>query len=419
MKESGFFRYENRLIAILAVNFGFVFVDRNAFGYLAPFIAQGRENGGIGLNNTEIGAIVSALSFTWALSGILFGGLAESLGKRKAFLIASVVVFSLCSVLSGLAGSFLMLMAARLIMGMSEGGIGPISQSLVVLESSHERRGANMGIMQNSLSSLFGSFAAPIVLVAIANWLGWREAFFLAAVPGLIMALVIWRFIREPTAQEIAQAHQTTEAPPAERMSRIEMFKFRNMWLCVLISCVMVCWMVLGWTFLPVFFTSRGISSTNMSYLVSVLGLAAAFWCFIVPGLSDKIGRKPVMIFFCALGVITPLGALYYDGSLWIIGLLLFIGWSASGVFPMFMGTIPSETVPVAYVATAFGLTQGIGEMIGSVIGATAAGRAADIYGQAAPLWIMVGCSAIAAVFALFLRETAPIKVGTAAAKPA
>ncbi|HKJ74352.1 MAG TPA: MFS transporter [Alphaproteobacteria bacterium] len=398
------------MIAILAINFGFVFIDRNAFGYLAPFIGPD-----LGLNNTEIGAIVSALSFTWALSGILLGGLAEAVGKRKAFLIVSVVVFSLCSVLSGIAGSFLMLMAARLIMGFSEGGIAPISQSLVVLESSHERRGANMGIMQNSLSSLFGSFAAPLVLVAIANWLSWRDAFYLAAIPGMVMAFVIARYIREPTAREVEEAHRESEAPPPERMSRLAMFKFRNMWLCVLISCVMVCWMVLGWTFLPVFFTSRGVPASTMSYLVSVLGLAAAVWCFIVPGLSDKIGRKPVMIFFLAIGVITPLGALYYHGSPWIIALLLFIGWAASGVFPMFMGTIPSETVPVAYFAPAFGLTQGIGEMIGSVIGATAAGRAADVYGQAAPLWIMVGCAVVAAVFALFLKETAPIKVGAVA----
>ena len=202
MKESGFWRYENRLIAILAINFGFVFIDRNAFGYLAPFIAPD-----LGLNNTEIGAIVSALSFTWAVSGILFGGLAESLGKRKFILIISVVVFSLCSVLSGLASSFLMLIAARLIMGMSEGGIGPISQNLVVLEASPEKRGAAMGIMQNSLSSLFGSFAAPLVLVAIATALSWRDAFYLAAIPGMIMALVIAKYIREPTMAEVVKHH--------------------------------------------------------------------------------------------------------------------------------------------------------------------------------------------------------------------
>jgi predicted MFS family arabinose efflux permease len=414
MKESGFWRYENRLIAILAVNFGFVFVDRNAFGYLSVHISND-----LGLNNTEIGAIVSALSFTWALSGFLFGGLAEATGKRKTFLIGSVIIFSICSVFSGLASSFMMLMAARLIMGMSEGGIGPISQSLVVLESEHGRRGASMGIMQNSLSSLFGSFAAPIVLVAIANWLSWRAAFFMAAVPGLIMAFIITKYIREPTTAEIVEANKTTEAPPAERMSRLEMFKFRNMWLCVLISCVMVCWMVLGWTFLPKYFDSIGVESSTASWLVSVLGLSAAIWCFFVPGLSDKIGRKPVMILFCTIGIITPLGALYFGTSPWTCAILMFVGWSASGVFPMFMGTIPSETIPVAYIATAFGLTQGIGEMIGSVIGATAAGRAADVYGQAAPLWIMVGCAIASAVFALFLKETAPIKVGAMAAKPA
>jgi len=170
---------------------------------------------------------------------------------------------------------------------------------------------------------------------------------------------------------------------------------------------------------MPKYFDSIGIPPSTSKWLVSVLGLSAAVWCFIVPGLSDKIGRKPVMIFFSILGVLTPLAALYFGTSVWICALLMFIGWAASGLFPMFMGTIPSETIPVAFLATAFGLTQGIGEMIGSVIGATASGWAADMYGQAAPLWIMVGCTLTAAVLSLFLKETAPAKVGHPSVTPA
>ena len=66
-----------------------------------------------------------------------------------------------------------------------------------------------------------------------------------------------------------------------------------------------------------------------------------------MPGLSDRIGRKPVVVAFSAVGALVPLAVLHYDGSLAILGLLVFVGWSASGVFPLFMATIPAETISI------------------------------------------------------------------------
>ncbi len=54
-------------------------------------------------------------------------------------------------------------------MGLAEGPILPIAQSLVVLESSESRRGFNMGVMQNLGSNLIGSFAGPVILTALAQ----------------------------------------------------------------------------------------------------------------------------------------------------------------------------------------------------------------------------------------------------------
>ena len=103
---------------------------------------------------------------------------------------------------------------------------------------------------------------------------------------------------------------------------------------------------------------------------MSVLGLSAAFFSFVVPRLSDRFGRRPVVVGFNLLGVLVPLAALYADGSLYLLGALIFLGWSASGTFPLFMGTIPSETIPARYVATSLGLMVGIGEIVGGVGGA-------------------------------------------------
>jgi len=407
-------RYETTLLVVLGLMFGIVFFDRNAMSYLAPFVAKD-----LGLSNTQIGMLASALSLTWALSAFAVAAYSDATGRRKSVLVTCIVIFSFCSLGSGLAMSFTMLAGSRLLMGLSEGGILPISQSLLAAESSDKRRGLNMGVMQNFGSNILGSFAAPLILVAVANTWNWRAAFYVAAIPGLICAALVARYVREPArdAGPRATSADTPAAPARVAASNehrqsipvAEMLSQRNMWICVLLSCVMVAWMVLGWTFLPVYYVNaRGISPSAMSVLMSLLGISAAVFSFIVSGLSDRLGRKPVMIAFCAIGALVPLAALHYHGPLAILGTLVFIGWSASGVFPIFMATIPSETISVRHVATATGVVVGIGEITGGFLSPTLAGRAADAYGLQAPMLIMIGCTVVATVLALFLRETAP-----------
>ena len=117
--------YQILLVGLLSLNFGIVFFDRNALSFLMPFVQPE-----LGLTNTQIGLIGSALSLTWALSGLLVGGASDRVGGRKVFLIIATIVFSLSSFLTGLATSFLLLVGARMLMGAAEGSIMPISQSL-------------------------------------------------------------------------------------------------------------------------------------------------------------------------------------------------------------------------------------------------------------------------------------------------
>jgi MFS family permease len=397
-------KYETRLIWVLTITFGFVFFDRNAANFLMPFIADDLH-----FNNEQVGWVASALSFTWAIASFLGGWYSDRTGNRKTLLLITVVAFSLCSFASGLAASFLTLISARLLMGLAEGPILPIAQSLVAIESTAARRGNNMGVMQNFGSNLLGSFAAPLILVAVASSYNWRWAFYLAGAPGLIMALLIAKYVRQPAT---AIASSTPTAPPAQtNMGFGEMMQHRNMWLCMLMAIFMVAWMVLGWAFLPLFYTKvRLISNVQMSYLMSVLGLSAAFFSFVVPALSDRFGRRPIIVIFNFVGLLVPLAALYFQGSLFVLGALIFFGWSASGTFPLFMGTVPSETIPARYVATSLGMVVGLGEILGGVGAPAISGRAADHYGLQAPLVIMVFCAIVGTVLALFLRETAPIR---------
>jgi MFS transporter, ACS family, hexuronate transporter len=392
--------YQVRLVGLLSLNFGILFFDRNALNFVMPFVKPD-----LGLTNTQVGWTSSALSLSWALAALVVGAAADRGGRRKMFLIAATIAFSLCSFVSGLATSFLVLIGSRLLMGVAEGGVAPISQSITALAVSPEKRGLAMGIMQNFGSNLFGSFAAPILLVAFATAYGWHRAFFIAGIPGLISAFLLWRYIEEPAAPAAAASE-----PRQSLLSRLrEICAHRNIPLCACIAVILVSYLVICWAFAPLFLTKeRGFTPTQMGWLMGTLGVSATFGSFIVSGISDRIGRRPVIVFTCFLGVILPLGALFYHGSIWILAVFFFFGWALTGAFPLFMGTIPSETVSAKHMTTAMAIIMGAGEVVGGVIAPSVAGWAADLTSLAAPMWIMTGLCVAGGILALALNETAP-----------
>ncbi len=159
--------YENRLLLILFLAFGFVFLDRQALSFLAPFIDDDFD-----LSNTELGLLSGALAFTWALSGMVIRRVSDRLGRRKQLLIGAVVLFSVFSAAGGLMTGFFGLLAARALMGVAEGAVLLLSQSLMVEASQEHRRGLNMGLLQGSAASLLGGIAAPLVVVWVAEQFG-------------------------------------------------------------------------------------------------------------------------------------------------------------------------------------------------------------------------------------------------------
>jgi predicted MFS family arabinose efflux permease len=389
--------YQVLLVGLLSLNFGIVFFDRNALNFLMPFVKPE-----LGLSNEQVGLFQSGLSLTWAIAAFGIGRLSDAIGNRKLLLVLSTLVFSLCSFLTGLAQSFALLLGARLLMGAAEGGVMPISHAMVASEVTPERRGLAQGIAQNFGSNLLGSFVAPVLLVSFAGAFGWREAFYLAGVPGLISAAMIWFLIREPAAPDHAAEKAAGESPWA-------VLKVRNVLLCCLLSVILVSYLVVCWVFMPLYLTEvRGYTPGVMQWLMGTLGISATIGSFAISGLSDRIGRRPVMIAMPLIGAILPLGAMYFTGSAWGLAAIFFVGWGLNGIFPLFMATVPSESVDPARTATALGFCMGSGEVLGGVLAPWAAGRAADMTSLAAPLWIMLGLCLLAGALAFGIMETSP-----------
>jgi predicted MFS family arabinose efflux permease len=266
----------------------------------------------------------------------------------------------------------------------------------------HERRGLAQGITQNFGANLLANTLGPVIIVWMAMRFGWRHAFFLAALPGIVMALLIAALVREPA--------MLAPASPSKRGRFAAALADRSMLLCIAISTLLVAYLVVFFTFAPLYLIKvRGFDQRHMSWIMSSFGVASMAVAFLVPGSSDRFGRKPVILAASLLGLVLPLGLLFTSGTQ-IVALMacIAVGAAQSGVFPLAMATIPSEIVGPTRTATALSLTMGVSEILGGVLAPSVAGKVADLKGLGMTLWILVGIVAAIVVLAALLRETAP-----------
>lgn len=394
--------YQALLVGLLSLNFGIVFFDRNSLNFLMPFVQPDLK-----LSDGQVGMVAGIFSFAWALAAFGVSRLSDMVGNRKLLLVIATLAFSACSFLTGLAASFAMLIGARILMGIAEGGVMPISHAMVASEVEPKWRGLAQGIAQNFGSNFFGSFVAPVVLVALASQYGWQKAFYIAAVPGMLSAALIWFLLDEPAAPPKVEQQNGSFSGWLAAVG--EVIRIRNIWVCVVMGIVLVAYLVICWAFMPLYLTqNRGYEQTTTSWLMGTLGISATLGSFLIAGLSDVVGRRPVMILCSFVAVILPLGAMFYQGSAWGLAAIFFFGWALNGVFPLFMATVPSESVSPDKAATVFGLCMGSCEILGGAGGPTIAGQLSQAFGRTAPLWMMVALAVIGGLTALFLKETAP-----------
>jgi MFS family permease len=136
-----FLGYQHGLALLLGLVTGLVLFDRGAINFLSPFIVAELK-----LTNAELGMASSAVALTWAAASYVFGRRSDRAGRRKPYLIAATIIFSLCSMASGLAGGFLVLILTRLAMGAAEGPVMTLGNTLMIEASDPARRGLNIGI---------------------------------------------------------------------------------------------------------------------------------------------------------------------------------------------------------------------------------------------------------------------------------
>lgn len=388
-------RYEVVLVALMFFVWGVVFLDRMSQLYLMPYIARD-----LALTNQDVGALASAMAVSWALSSLLFGALSDRIG-RKIVLVPLTIAFSLLSGLSGLAGGFGELLGVRAAMGVAEGPCWSVLTALVEQSSHPSRRGRNVGIVV-SAGALIGLAVAPVLTTQIAARVGWRLAFLVAGAPGLVLAALMARYVREPPRPARLAAGKAMAGGP------LRMLRHRNVWLCAIAAAGFMSWLFVQNAFAPLYMTRvEHLDPRTAGLLLGSAGLGSFVLGILAPALSDRFGRRAVLAATALLSTLLPLAILVHGlyAHLWLLALILFATQGGQAIAALAIVVIPAESVPAGAVGAAIGLVTLVGEVIGGTVAPLAAGWLADARGLGMPLWIAAGASLVVFLAALPMRS--------------
>jgi MFS family permease len=399
--------YEWKAVALLSIGFGLVGIDRFMIMPLFPLMVHERH-----FDYQDLGIIAGALAVAWGLSSIFMGNLSDRIGHRKV-IIPAMLVFSLLCGASGFAGSLGSLVLIRMLMGLSEGAYTPVSIIATIDASKPTRHGFNVGIQQ-TMMPLLGLGLAPIMVTQLLKIVPWHWIFALAAIPGFIVAFLLFKVLRDSDAKSAAKHTDTHDASPHKWT---DVLRYRNIRLNI---AGMFCWatnLVILTAFLPSYFTeSLHLNIEQMGFVLSAIGFGGATGAFIMPSLSDRLGRKPVMV-LSVLGAFVFLALLIQSdaGTPKLFGYLFMTIFFVFALITLTVGPISAESVPATLMTTASGLVIGVGEVFGGGIAPAIAGYVAKHYGIEHAMYFSLGALALGMVVALSLKETAPSRTTAAA----
>ena len=182
----GYARYV--LAVMVGINF-LNYLDR----YILPAVAT-RIQAEFHLTDSQVGLLGSAFLLVYAVATIPFGIWADR-GVRKTVIGIGVTIWSLATLFTGLARSYLQLFAARAVLGIGEASYYPAGTALLGDYFKKEGRGRAMSVWAAGTAvGIAVGFAGGGI---VASTLGWRAAFYMTAVPGLVFAVLSFG-LREP-----------------------------------------------------------------------------------------------------------------------------------------------------------------------------------------------------------------------------
>ena len=366
--QSNYFIGRFRWVICALLFFGITknYMDRQVLGVLK--ITLQHE---FGWNEIDYSNLVFAFQAAYALGMLLVGRFIDRVGTRIGYGLA-MVFWSVASMAHALCGSLLTFGMARAALGLGESGAFPASIKTVAEWFPRKERALATGIF--NAGSNVGAIVTPLVVPWITIRYGWRWAFLLTGIFGLLWFLLWMAVYRKPeehprcSAAELAHiqsdAENTTVRVPWSRL-----LGYRQTWAFAIAKFLTdpIWWFYLFWV--PGFLQrEHGLNLTQVGlplvtiYLISDAGSVAGGWLssrLIGRGISVNRARKLAML-VCAVCVV-PIVYAYRAQGLWTTVLLIGLAAAAHQGFSANLYTTASDMFPTQAVAS----VVGIGSMAG------------------------------------------------------
>jgi MFS family permease len=359
-----------------------------------------------GYGKAMAGLLATIALVASAVGGVVFGLVADRFGRTRA-LMATVAIYSFCSLGTATAGSVAELILWRGLLGFGIGGEWASGAVLVSETWPPAHREKAISIMQSgwALGYLLAALVAAIVLPL---W-GWRWLFVVGALPAL---LILWvrRAIPEPALWLMRTSTEATAARPLRELFGQALFG-RTVLATLLTGTVMFAyWGLFSW--LPAFLASgQEQGGAGMSVAGSLGWImptqTGAFLGYLSFGfIAGRLGRRRTFILFLLVAaVLVPVYGRLGASPAWLMILSPFLGFFGHGYFSMF-GALFAECFPTRVRATGQGFTYGAGRAL-SALAPLTIGALADVHGIGPALALTSAFFVAGAALILLLPQTA------------
>lgn len=372
-------RERRRALGLLLAVSTVAFIDRTILNTTGQAIKTDLK-----LSDFQLGLLGgAAFALLYGLLGIPVARLAERYNRVRIIVIA-MTAWSAMTALCGVAGGFTGLLLARIGVGVGEAGAGPPSQSLIADYFPPDRRASAFGVL--GLATPIGIILGAIGGALIAEHFGWRAAFLLVGLPGLLLAAIVWFALPEPPRGLSDGRLASAEAPPFGAVLRrlAGSRAFRN-----LVSAGTVVSFVgaSGMTFAhPFFVRSFPVGYTEAALAFALINSVSLAGGYLLGGmLTDRLGRRDVRWYGWVPAVCMVLTAVTYmigfsqHTWLWTIVLLVPPGLFAGVYFgPTY--AITHNLVEPRMRASATAILTITISMIGMTLGPMVTGWLSDIF---------------------------------------
>ncbi len=364
-------KYEFKAVALLALGMGMVGLDRFLINPLFPVMQKE-----LSLDYQDLGLISAVLALAWGVASIVGGRLSDRVGHKRV-LVPAMLIFSLLVATSGLATGLISLMVIRGVMGLAEGAYVPAAVVATMEASKPTRLGLNIGLQQLA-QPFFGMGLGPVIAIALLKVVpSWHWVFAAVALPGLLLALVMAKALksRPPTA--------VVTRVPAGDANWTQVLRYRAVLVnTAAMLCYLTCVITMS-AFMPSYLTDHlKLNLDQMGTVLAGLGAGSFIGMVAIPALSDRLGRKPVIMValvveVVALALLPGIGA--EPGKLFAT--LFVAAVMNSGVIALTVGPLTGTAVPPHLAASATGMVVGLGEILGGAVAPAVAGALAHRLG--------------------------------------